>query len=143
MRQSSRLNSQSMTRLKDSVQQMGLSDGAYDKILHVSRRIADLGECPTIEACHLQEAVNYRVLVRQMWTSMVAATRSLSARTARVWLCRLRTQPQQLLRRLVAQQSAALNALTRPLCLIDDSGSKLNTTRECLLTYFIECGRWS
>jgi magnesium chelatase family protein len=63
-----RLNSQSMTLLKDSVQQMGLSARAHDKILRVSRTIADLGESPTIEAAHLQEAVNYRMLDRQMWT---------------------------------------------------------------------------
>ncbi len=68
VRQFCRLNSQSMALLKDSVQQMGLSARAHDKILRVSRTIADLGESPTIEACHLQEAVNYRMLDRQMWT---------------------------------------------------------------------------
>lgn len=54
--------------LKDSVNEMGLSARAHDKVLRLSRTIADLEQAESIREYHIQEAVNYRMLDRQMWT---------------------------------------------------------------------------
>ncbi|SRR6056297_2638580 len=54
--------------LRHSVEEMGLSARAHDKILRVARTIADLEGSESIAQHHLQEAVNYRSLDRDMWT---------------------------------------------------------------------------
>jgi len=54
--------------LKSSVNELGLSARAHDKVLRVSRTIADLDESPQIRDAHLHEAVNYRMLDRSIWT---------------------------------------------------------------------------
>ena len=54
--------------LKDSVNNLGLSARAHDKVLRVARTIADLDNSEAITANHVNEAVNYRMLDRQMWT---------------------------------------------------------------------------
>ncbi len=48
--------------------ELGLSARAHDKVLRVARTIADLAGEEQIAEIHLQEAVNYRMLDRQMWT---------------------------------------------------------------------------
>ena len=68
LRQFCRLGPPCQNILKSSVQEMGLSARAHDKILRVARTIADLDESVAIEVPHLQEAVNYRMLDRQLWT---------------------------------------------------------------------------
>ncbi len=53
--------------LKHAMEEMGLSARAHDKILRISRTIADLEDCDAIESQHLSEAINYRTLDRNYW----------------------------------------------------------------------------
>ncbi|MDA1050906.1 MAG: YifB family Mg chelatase-like AAA ATPase [Planctomycetota bacterium] len=54
--------------LKSSVNELGLSARAHDKVLRVARTIADLDASIEIQQSHLHEAVNYRMLDRNLWT---------------------------------------------------------------------------
>lgn len=53
--------------MKGAMTEMGLSARAHDKVLRVARTIADLEASPAIRAHHLSEAVNYRLLDRNLW----------------------------------------------------------------------------
>jgi len=68
IRQFCRLNDECQELLRNSVNELGLSARAHDKVLRVSRTIADLDKSEDIKAAHLNEAINYRMLDRQMWT---------------------------------------------------------------------------
>jgi magnesium chelatase family protein len=68
IRKHCKLDEHSMNLLRSSVTDMGLSARAHDKILRVARTIADLDRSDQIAAEHLHEAINYRMLDRQMWT---------------------------------------------------------------------------
>jgi magnesium chelatase family protein len=57
---------QSILRL--AMERLGFSARAYDRILKVSRTIADLEECKKIHSSHVAEAVNYRNLDREGWS---------------------------------------------------------------------------
>jgi magnesium chelatase family protein len=68
IRQFCRLDDEGQSLLKASMTEMGLSARAHDKILRVARSIADLEGSADVRPVHLNEAINYRMLDRQLWT---------------------------------------------------------------------------
>ncbi len=67
IRKHCKLSQESMDLLKIAMGKLNLSARAYDRILKVSRTIADLEASKDIQSHHITEAIQYRSLDREGW----------------------------------------------------------------------------
>jgi len=61
------LGQEAQDLLKMAITELNFSARAYDRILKVSRTIADLEGTADIQPNHVSEAIQYRTLDRQLW----------------------------------------------------------------------------
>lgn len=69
LREVCRIDNAGALLLKTAMEKLDLSARAYDRILKVSRTIADLDGKPDIKPEHLAEAIHYRSLDRESWAN--------------------------------------------------------------------------
>ncbi len=67
-RETCRMTAAAQSLLEAAFDRLGLSARAYDRVLKVSRTIADLAGSGEIDAPHVAEAVQYRSLDRKYWS---------------------------------------------------------------------------
>lgn len=67
MREFAQIDKPSSELLKNAMLRLNLSARAYDRIIKVSRTIADLDDSENIQSHHIAEAINYRNLDREGW----------------------------------------------------------------------------
>ena len=67
IREFCKLSADSLSLLKTAMEKLNLSARAYDRILKVSRTIADLDASEDITPSHISEAIQYRSLDREGW----------------------------------------------------------------------------
>ncbi len=68
LRQICRIHESGRTLLKTAMERLGLSARAYDRILRVSRTIADMEDSVDIQTAHIAEAIQLRSLDRERWS---------------------------------------------------------------------------
>jgi magnesium chelatase family protein len=61
------LGDDSQELIRIAMTELNLSARAYDRILKVSRTIADLAEADSISPEHVSEAIQYRTFDRTLW----------------------------------------------------------------------------
>jgi magnesium chelatase family protein len=61
------LDDQALNLLRTAMKKFNLSARAYDRILKVSRTIADLEGVENVQSSHIAEAIGYRNLDRDNW----------------------------------------------------------------------------
>lgn len=66
------LDAQCISLLKIAMQKFGLSARAYDRIIKLSRTIADLASSEAITPQHIAEAIQYRCLDKESWGSRIS-----------------------------------------------------------------------
>jgi magnesium chelatase family protein len=67
LRRFCKLDAESEKQMENAITRLGLSARAYDRILRVSRTMADLETSEKIQARHVAEAIQYRTLDRTYW----------------------------------------------------------------------------
>jgi magnesium chelatase family protein len=67
LRRFCKLDAESEKQMENAITKIGLSARAYDRVLRVSRTIADLENADKICARHVSEAIQYRTLDRTYW----------------------------------------------------------------------------
>jgi magnesium chelatase family protein len=67
LRRFCKLDHECEKQMENAITKLGLSARAYDRILRVSRTIADLEDSEKILSRHVSEAIQYRTLDRTYW----------------------------------------------------------------------------
>jgi magnesium chelatase family protein len=62
-----KLSDESQELIRVAMTELNLSARAYDRILKVSRTVADLAGCDGITPEHVSEAIQYRTFDRTLW----------------------------------------------------------------------------
>jgi magnesium chelatase family protein len=66
LRRSCELDQDSQRLLETAINKLGLSARAYNRILKISRTIADLADVEPLTSAHIAEAIQYRSLDRSL-----------------------------------------------------------------------------